>query len=64
MRRLGILVPAAVLGLLLTAAPALACGGLIGTLTVVQAGRSVVAAPYSALTCRRAPVSSSTNARK
>src|SRR5215510_7437175 len=30
MRRLGIIVPAAVLGLLLTAAPALACGGLIG----------------------------------
>ncbi len=30
MRRLGITVPAAALGILLTAAPALACGGLIG----------------------------------
>src|SRR5690242_5984199 len=30
MRRLGLIVPATVLGLLLSAAPALACGGLIG----------------------------------
>ena len=30
MRRIGLIVPAAVLGLLLTAGPALGCGGLIG----------------------------------
>ena len=46
MRRLGILVPAAVLGLLLTAAPALACGGLIGPNGAVNLLRTTTFAGY------------------
>jgi Uncharacterized protein conserved in bacteria (DUF2330) len=46
MRRLGIIVPAAVLGLLLTAAPALACGGLIGPNGAVNLLRTTTFAGY------------------
>jgi len=46
MRRLGILVPAAVLGLLLTAAPTLACGGLIGPNGAVNLLRTTTFAGY------------------
>src|SRR3954452_25614722 len=46
MRRLGILVPAALLGLLLTAAPALACGGLIGPNGAVNLLRTTTFAGY------------------
>jgi hypothetical protein len=46
MRRLGILLPAAVLGLLLTAGPALACGGLIGPNGAVNLLRTTTFAGY------------------
>lgn len=46
MRRLGILVPAALLGILLTAAPALACGGLIGPNGAVNLLRTTTFAGY------------------
>src|SRR3954452_8454675 len=46
MRRLGILVPAALLGLLVTAAPALACGGLIGPNGAVNLLRTTTFAGY------------------
>ena len=46
MRRLGIMIPAAVLGLLLTAAPALACGGLIGPNGAVNLLRTTTFAGY------------------
>ena len=46
MRRLGIIIPAAVLGLLLTAAPALACGGLIGPNGAVNLLRTTTFAGY------------------
>jgi hypothetical protein len=46
MRRLGLMVPAAVLGLLLSAAPALACGGLIGPNGAVNLLRTTTFAGY------------------
>ena len=46
MRRLGVILPAAVLGLLLTAAPALACGGLIGPNGAVNLVRTTTFAGY------------------
>jgi len=46
MRRLGLLVPATVLGLLLSAAPALACGGLIGPNGAVNLLRTTTFAGY------------------
>ena len=46
MRRLGLIVPATVLGLLLTAAPALACGGLIGPNGAVNLLRTTTFAGY------------------
>ncbi len=46
MRHLGILVPAALLALLLTAAPALACGGLIGPNGAVNLLRTTTFAGY------------------
>jgi hypothetical protein len=46
MRRLGIILPAAALGLLLTAAPALACGGLIGPNGAVNLLRTTTFAGY------------------
>jgi hypothetical protein len=46
MRRLGIVVPAALLGLLITAAPALACGGLIGPNGAVNLLRTTTFAGY------------------
>ncbi|HEX5013827.1 MAG TPA: DUF2330 domain-containing protein [Candidatus Limnocylindrales bacterium] len=46
MRRLGVILPAAVLGLLLTAAPALACGGLIGPNGAVNLLRTTTFAGY------------------
>ncbi|MFL5775498.1 MAG: hypothetical protein ACJ76W_04405, partial [Chloroflexota bacterium] len=46
MRRLGILLPAAVLGLLLTAGPTLACGGLIGPNGAVNLLRTTTFAGY------------------
>ena len=46
MRRFGIILPAAVLGLLLTAAPALACGGLIGPNGAVNLLRTTTFAGY------------------
>jgi Uncharacterized protein conserved in bacteria (DUF2330) len=46
MRRLGIIVPAAVLGLLLTAGPALGCGGLIGPNGAVNLLRTTTFAGY------------------
>jgi len=46
MRRLGIMIPAAALGLLLTAAPALACGGLIGPNGAVNLLRTTTFAGY------------------
>ena len=46
MRRLGIILPAAALGLLLTAAPVLACGGLIGPNGAVNLLRTTTFAGY------------------
>src|SRR5690348_959478 len=46
MRRLGILVPAVLLGLLLTAGPVLACGGLIGPNGAVNLLRTTTFAGY------------------
>ena len=46
MRRLGIILPAAVLGLLLTAGPTLACGGLIGPNGAVNLLRTTTFAGY------------------
>jgi hypothetical protein len=46
MRRLGMIVPAAVLGLLLTAGPALGCGGLIGPNGAVNLLRTTTFAGY------------------
>jgi hypothetical protein len=46
MRRIGIIVPAAVLGLLLTAGPALGCGGLIGPNGAVNLLRTTTFAGY------------------
>ena len=46
MRRLGILLPAAMLGLLLTAGPTLACGGLIGPNGAVNLLRTTTFAGY------------------
>lgn len=46
MRRLGVILPAAALGLLLTAAPALACGGLIGPNGAVNLLRTTTFAGY------------------
>ncbi len=46
MRRLGIILPATLLGLLLTAAPALACGGLIGPNGAVNLLRTTTFAGY------------------
>ena len=46
MRRIGIILPAALLGLLLTAAPALACGGLIGPNGAVNLLRTTTFAGY------------------
>jgi len=46
MRRLGLIVPATVLGLLLSAAPALACGGLIGPNGAVNLLRTTTFAGY------------------
>jgi hypothetical protein len=46
MRRLGILLPAALLGLLLTAGPAFACGGLIGPNGAVNLLRTSTFAGY------------------
>ena len=46
MRRLGILLPAVALGLLLTAGPALACGGLIGPNGAVNLLRTSTMAGY------------------
>ena len=46
MRRLGVIIPAAALGLLLTAAPALACGGLIGPNGAVNLLRTTTFAGY------------------
>jgi hypothetical protein len=46
MRRLGITIPAAVLGLLVAAAPALACGGLIGPNGAVNLLRTTTFAGY------------------
>ena len=46
MRRLGIILPAAALALLLTAAPALACGGLIGPNGAVNLLRTTTFAGY------------------
>jgi hypothetical protein len=46
MRRLGILLPAVVLGLLLTAGPTLACGGLIGPNGAVNLLRTTTFAGY------------------
>jgi hypothetical protein len=46
MRRLGIIVPAALLGLLLTAGPALGCGGLIGPNGAVNLLRTTTFAGY------------------
>src|SRR5687768_14147250 len=46
MRRLGIILPAALLGLLLTAGPALACGGLIGPNGAVNLLRTTTFAGY------------------
>jgi hypothetical protein len=46
MRRLGIIIPAAVLGLLVAAAPALACGGLIGPNGAVNLLRTTTFAGY------------------
>ena len=46
MRRLGITLPAALLGLLLAAAPALACGGLIGPNGAVNLLRTTTFAGY------------------
>jgi uncharacterized protein DUF2330 len=46
MRRLGMIVPAAALGLLLTAGPALACGGLIGPNGAVNLVRTTTFAGY------------------
>ena len=46
MRRLGIILPAAALGLLLTAAPAVACGGLIGPNGAVNLLRTTTFAGY------------------
>lgn len=46
MRRLGILVPATLLGLLLTATPVLACGGLIGPNGAVNLLRTTTFAGY------------------
>jgi hypothetical protein len=46
MRRLGIILPAALLGLLLTAGPALACGGLIGPNGAVNLLRTSTFAGY------------------
>ena len=46
MRRIGIILPAAVLGLLLTAGPALGCGGLIGPNGAVNLLRTTTFAGY------------------
>ena len=46
MRRLGIILPAAALGLLLSAAPVLACGGLIGPNGAVNLLRTTTFAGY------------------
>ena len=46
MRRLGIVLPTAALGLLLTAVPALACGGLIGPNGAVNLVRTTTLAGY------------------
>ena len=46
MRRLGIILPATLLGLLLTAGPALACGGLIGPNGAVNLLRTTTFAGY------------------
>ena len=46
MRRLGIILPAAVLGVLLTAGPTLACGGLIGPNGAVNLLRTTTFAGY------------------
>ncbi len=46
MRRLGIILPAAALGLLLTSAPVLACGGLIGPNGAVNLLRTTTFAGY------------------
>ena len=46
MRRLGIILPAAALGLLLSAAPVLACGGLIGPNGAVNLLRTTTLAGY------------------
>ena len=46
MRRLAIILPAALLGLLLAAAPALACGGLIGPNGAVNLLRTTTFAGY------------------
>ena len=46
MRRLGVILPASMLGLLLTAGPALACGGLIGPNGAVNLLRTTTFAGY------------------